>query len=974
MSQLGRISGPLLKKNLIRNGVDLAFETDLLYLDVNSKRIGINVADPVDITADLTVNGLIRTGTIDITSDNVNIGAINISSNTITSSSAVLNLAAGGNGLVVYQSKLLVDDIQLENNVISTTASNADLELRPNGTGSVEIFANTNITGNITATGNLDVSGDITIGGNLTIGDQTTDTVSFVASVNSNIVPTVDNLYDLGSDSANWSAIYAAELQVGNISVISNVISTIEPNTNLIISASGTGTVLVPDNNVQIDQNLTVVGTTNVADLSILGTVTHIGNVEQTGSITQTGVINVTGSIVISGDAQFNNILISGNTVATTVSNSDLSLSANGTGLVIVPTANVVINNDLTVNGIASFNSITTSNTVTANAFSTGDILISENFVTTTQSNSNLELRANGTGKILVPNNNVQLDQQLTVVGTTNTANIAIVGSVDHIGNTVQTGDFDQTGNFTLTGDLNVGNTAQFQNIRIDNNVIDTTISNSDLELLASGTGKVLVPSNNVEITQQLTVSGAASTTTLNNTGTVTSTVFTTGDISISNNTITTTVSNSDLELRASGTGRIYVPTNDVQIDQSLTVIGSTTLADTVIVGTVNHTGDVVHVGNVTQTGTYQLNGNLTVDGTVKFIDVEIDNNVITTTLSNSNLELRAAGTGKIVIPSNNVQLDQNLTVLGTTTTVNINNSGTITAATFSDGDITISGNIIQTTATNSNLQLRAAGTGFIELEQFEIQNNTIRISAADTDLVLQPNGTGIVSINSTQALKIPVGDIGQRPTAVSGMIRFNSELTRYEGFNGIAWVRLDGVEDADGNTRITAELTPGANDNTIRFFTNGTQVADLNSTRFNVTNLTSGNINVTGSVISTTGLNQNLNLTPNGTGSVRTGNFSFKDSTITNIVTNSVTNINHTGNGYFKINSTGGFVIPTGLTAQRPPLFAVGMIRYNTDPGNFRVEIWDGANWVNAGQGAGGGVSIAEAEDIGIVSAIIFG
>jgi hypothetical protein len=205
-------------------------------------------------------------------------------------------------------------------------------------------------------------------------------------------------------------------------------------------------------------------------------------------------------------------------------------------------------------------------------------------------------------------------------------------------------------------------------------------------------------------------------------------------------------------------------------------------------------------------------------------------------------------------------------------------------------------------------------------------------------------------------------------------MIRFNNELNRYEGYNGTTWVRLDGVEDADGNTRITAELTPGANDNTIRFFTNGTQVADLTSTRFNVTSAVVGNLDLSNNTISTTGLDQNLTLTPSGTGSVRTGHFSFKDNTITNTVNNSITNINHTGNGYFKINSTGGFVIPAGLTEQRPVLFAVGMMRYNTDPENFRVEVWNGSNWVNAGQGAGGGVSATEAEDIGILSAIIFG
>jgi len=36
---IGRISGSVLKSNLTRNGVDLAFETNLLYLDVTNSRV-----------------------------------------------------------------------------------------------------------------------------------------------------------------------------------------------------------------------------------------------------------------------------------------------------------------------------------------------------------------------------------------------------------------------------------------------------------------------------------------------------------------------------------------------------------------------------------------------------------------------------------------------------------------------------------------------------------------------------------------------------------------------------------------------------------------------------------------------------------------------------------------------------------------------------------------------------------------------
>lgn len=45
--EFGRISGPLLSANLLRNGTNLAFETDLVYLSVNSGFVGIKNSTPV---------------------------------------------------------------------------------------------------------------------------------------------------------------------------------------------------------------------------------------------------------------------------------------------------------------------------------------------------------------------------------------------------------------------------------------------------------------------------------------------------------------------------------------------------------------------------------------------------------------------------------------------------------------------------------------------------------------------------------------------------------------------------------------------------------------------------------------------------------------------------------------------------------------------------------------------------------------
>ena len=118
MSAIGRISGPLLKSNLIRNGIDLAFETDLLYLDVNNQRIGIRNATP---QYELDITGTIRANNLRIT-NRADIGDINVQGNTIWSDNQYLNLGTLDN--IVYNNKLRVDDIDIEGNVISTNVSN----------------------------------------------------------------------------------------------------------------------------------------------------------------------------------------------------------------------------------------------------------------------------------------------------------------------------------------------------------------------------------------------------------------------------------------------------------------------------------------------------------------------------------------------------------------------------------------------------------------------------------------------------------------------------------------------------------------------------------------------------------------------------------------------------------------------------------------------------------------------------------
>ena len=68
---------------------------------------------------------------------------------------------------------------------------------------------------------------------------------------------------------------------------------------------------------------------------------------------------------------------------------------------------------------------------------------------------------------------------------------------------------------------------------------------------------------------------------------------------------------------------------------------------------------------------------------------------------------------------------------------------------------------------------------------------------------------TGYLDVNSTSHVKIAVGDVAQRPTGVTGMIRYNTELSLFEGYHGTVWKGLGGVIDGDQDTYVVAEKAP---------------------------------------------------------------------------------------------------------------------------------------------------------------------
>lgn len=285
--------------------------------------------------------------------------------------------------------------------------------------------------------------------------------------------------------------------------------------------------------------------------------------------------------------------------------------------------------------------------------------------------------------------------------------------------------------------------------------------------------------------------------------------------------------------------------------------------------------------------------------------------------------------------------------------------------------DLEITGNLIRTTTSNADLELRANGTGGIVLEDIKVNQNNISTLGTNQDLTFTPNGTGVVRISSTQSLVVPKGTTVQRPAVPeSGMVRFNSTENAFEGYNGSYWLQLGGITSVDRKTRITPELTVGANDNTIRFYTDNYLAATLDSTAFSINSLVVDDLEINNNTIRTTATNADLELDANGTGAVVINSFRITNNTITN-TSNTAAELISTGSGYFKISGTNGVVIPTGYSSDRPGYAVIGMIRYNIDLG--LTEIWDGLQWSSVA-GSSGAINVLQAEEIAIQSALIIG
>ena len=243
---IGRITGQMLSANLARSGTDLAFETNLLVLDVTNSRVGIGTASPAT-TLHVSATDALRlpsgtnaqrpgspaNGDIRYNSDTGAVegyagGWLKMTGGTAladadadtqieverTADEDAMHFQTGGVDRAHIRSNgnIELNNLQIADSTVSTLSTNGDLTLTPNGTGKVIVtdgttlqtntadinggaIDGTTIGANSAAAGTfttVTTSGNATIGGNLTVNGTTT-TVSTTNTVVS------DTLLELGN-------------------------------------------------------------------------------------------------------------------------------------------------------------------------------------------------------------------------------------------------------------------------------------------------------------------------------------------------------------------------------------------------------------------------------------------------------------------------------------------------------------------------------------------------------------------------------------------------------------------------------------------------------------------------------------------------------------------------------------------------------------------------------------------------------
>jgi hypothetical protein len=492
---ISRVAGQMLKSNLERDGVDLAVDTDLLYLDVGNNRVGINTSAP---TVALEVTGNILSG-------NINTGGLISATGNATGGNILTGGLISATGNVTGGNIRTVGLISSTGNVTGGNVLTGGLiSATGNVTGGNVLTGGLiSSTGNATA-GNVLTGGLISSTGNVTGGNIIVGNILLPGTGNI----TVGNvkITNVATPTANADAatkLYVDEV-VGNVRVTGNItfsntiISTNLANGNITLTSTGTGLVtiagtagiIVPAGNTAQRPNPPTTSTlrvnTELTQLEYYDGSNWVSSAGDTSAITNQ-TLNGDGSTVIftlDYEATAESILVSINGVLQT---PGIDYTTTGTTLTFTtaPAAGDVIQVrfiaaitviSALVNGTSNIGIPTSSGNVTIGSGGTANVLVVDPTGVTITGNLTVSGNATLSGNILgdrIQNGTTTIDIQsvngnanITVAGTSNvavfaTAGVFVTGVVSATanitgGNVLTGGLISATANIT-GGNLSVG-------------------------------------------------------------------------------------------------------------------------------------------------------------------------------------------------------------------------------------------------------------------------------------------------------------------------------------------------------------------------------------------------------------------------------------------------------------------------------------------------------------------------------------
>ena len=276
---INRISGNILQDNLQR-GTNLAFQGNLVYIDVQNNRVGVKTSAPQD---DFNV----------ICTDN----AANVR---ITSSTANGIFYASANNLAVTDSNLQFDGTTL---TLAGTANIADI----------------NISGDIATAGNIDA-------GNV----NTTGSVAAVGNISGNNVSAVGTVA-AGNVSATGEISATGNVTGGNLTTAGDIAGnnlTLTGTADIAVSAN-IANVNIAGNAISADSGVLELGSN--ANVSITGgSADFVLSTDGSGNLTWIAGSEIVGAL--------GNLAISNTTILANIANGNITLEPAGTGLVIIDT------------------------------------------------------------------------------------------------------------------------------------------------------------------------------------------------------------------------------------------------------------------------------------------------------------------------------------------------------------------------------------------------------------------------------------------------------------------------------------------------------------------------------------------------------------------------------------------------------------------------------------------------------------